>query len=86
MPQSALVQLSNPPMRTNNKGKGKRVPVAVGIRRLVPCWIRMQSTPVLAVVGRDVRAVRADGDPGFGGWVVGYGGAVAVRGVVASSP
>ena len=67
MPQSALVQLSNPPMRTNNKGKGKRVPVAVSIRRLMPRRIRMQSTPVLAVVGRDVRAVRADGDPCLGG-------------------
>jgi hypothetical protein len=37
-----------------------------------------EGSPVAAVVGGDVGAVGAYGDPGFGGGGVGYGAAVAV--------
>ena len=78
MLQRGLIQLADAAVRTDDEGKRKRVPVAVGVGCFVQCWIGMKCAPVFAVVGGDVGAVGADGDPGFGGGVVGYGGAVAV--------
>ena len=79
MLQGRHVQPADAPVRTDNEGKGKRIPVPVRIRSLVQCRIRPKSLPVLAVISGDVGAVRTNGDPGFGGWIVGYSGAVAVR-------
>ncbi len=78
MLQCRLVELADPAMRPDDKRQRKRIPVTVRVCRLMQC-IRPQRAPVFAVVGGDVGAVGADGDPGFGGGVVGYGGAVAVR-------
>ena len=59
-------------------GEGKGVPVAVGVGWLVEGSVGVYGAPVAAIVGGDVGAVGANGDPGFGGGVVGHGTAVAV--------
>ena len=77
MCQRGFIELADPAVRADYEGKGERVPVAVGVGRFVQCRIRMQCAPVFAVIGGDVGAIGANGDPGFGGGVVGHGGAVA---------
>ena len=73
-------------MGADDEGEGEGVPVLVfvglggGIGE-----VGFEGVPVAAVVGGDVGAVGAYGDPGFGGGVVGYGAAIAVGGVVAES-
>ncbi len=74
--QSIRVEYPNPPVRPNDERQRERVPVLVGAGRLSRRGL--ERTPVAAVVGGDVSAVGANGDPGRGGGVVGYGGAVAV--------
>jgi len=59
-------------------GKREGVPVAVSLRGFVQGGVRVDGMPVAAIVGGDVGAVGAYGDPGFDGGVVGDGGAVAV--------
>jgi len=51
--------------------------VLVGIGSLI--LERLESAPVPAVVGRNIRAIWAYGDPEFVVGVVGYGRAIAVR-------
>ena len=58
------------------EGEGEGVPVLVGVGVFVGDGV--EGAPVAAVVGGDVGAVGAYRDPGAGGGVVGYGGAVAV--------
>ena len=65
-------------------------PTAKGSERAFQFWssgmclerwglgVGFEGAPVAAVVGGDVGAVGAYCDPGFGGGVVGYGGAVAM--------
>ena len=73
------VQSADAAVRAYDVGEREGVPVAVGIGGFVECGIGMDGTPVAAVVGGDVGAVGAYGDPGFGAGIVGYGGAIAVR-------
>ena len=77
--QRMLVEFANAPMRADDKGKREGIPVLVGIGSLAKVRIGMKRAPVAAVVGGDVRAVGADGDPCLRLRVVGDGGAVAVR-------
>ena len=63
-------------MGAYDEGEGEGVPVFVGVG-----WVVAgggEGCPVFSVVARDVGAVGAYGDPGFGGGVVGYCAAVAV--------
>ena len=59
-----------------DEGQGEGVPVFVGVFFVLGGG--GEGAPVAAIVGGDVGAVGAYGDPGFGGGGVGYGGAVAV--------
>ena len=78
MLKGGLVEAADAAVGAYDVGEGEGVPVAVSVRVLVEGGIGVEGTPVAAVVGGDVGAVRAYGDPGFGCGVVGYGGAVAV--------
>ncbi len=78
MLQCRHVQPANAPVRTDDEGQGKRIPVAVGIGCLMQCWIRTKSVPVFAVISGDVGAIGPNGDPGFSGWIVGYSRSIAV--------
>jgi len=78
MLQRGLVHLADATVRTDDERQRECVPAAVSVGWLVQCWIGMKCVPVFAVVGGDVGAVWADGDPGFGGGIVGYRTAVAV--------
>ena len=60
----------------DDEGEGEGVPVLVGVGGFARSG--QERAPVAAVVGGDVGAVGAYGDPGFGGGGVGYGGAEAV--------
>jgi hypothetical protein len=59
-------------------GEGEGVPVLVGVGGVAGGWVGGEGSPVAAVVGGDVCAVGAYGDPEVVGGVVGYGGAIAV--------
>ena len=59
-----------------DEGEGEGVPVLVGVRGVLGGGF--EGCPFFAVVAGDVGAVGAYGDPGLGGGLVGYGGAVAV--------
>src|SRR5579875_889584 len=61
-----------------DEGERKGVPVLVGVGGIAGGGVGFEGAPVAAVVGGDVGAVGASGDPGVVGGVVGYGGAVAV--------
>ena len=63
-------------VRAYDEGEGEGVPVFVGVGWVVAGGGKR--APVFAVVGGDVGAVGANGDPEFLSGVVGYGGAVAV--------
>gem|GEM_PF-4259310 len=78
MCQRVRIEFADAAMRACYKGKRQRVPVAVGVGRFTRCGVGMQRAPVLAVVGGDVGAVGANGDPGFRVGVAGDGGAEAV--------
>src|SRR3974390_1364534 len=87
--QCGFVEFADTAVGAADVGKRECIPVAVGVGGFVECGVGMDGTPVAAVVGGDVGAVGAYGDPGFAGGVVGYGGAVAVgrscRGMPCSS-
>ena len=53
-------------------GERKCVPVSVGVRGFVQGGVGVDGMPVSAVVGGDVGAVGAYGDPDFSFVVVGY--------------
>ena len=72
------IEFADAAVGANDEGQRDGVPVGVGAGGLVERGIGMNGVPVPAIVGGDVGAVGADGDPGFGGGVVGDGGAVAV--------
>jgi len=63
-------------VRAYDEGEREGVPVFVGVGWVVVRWF--EGCPVFAVVGGDVGAVGAYGDPEFLGGVVGYCAAVAV--------
>ena len=72
------IEFADPTVGADDEGERESVPVLVRIGGFVERGVGAEGTPVAAVVGGDVGAAESYGDPGFGGGVVGYGGAVAV--------
>ncbi len=79
--QNGRAEFADAAVGADYEGEREGVPVAV-FGNLVGAGgergVGMESAPVAAIVGGDVGAVGAYGDPGFVGGGVGYGGAVAV--------
>ena len=70
------VEQADAAVGADDEGQGERVPALVGVGGVDGGGF--ERSPVAAVVGGDVGAVGADGDPGVCGGVVGDGGAIAV--------
>src|SRR6185437_16963463 len=65
-------------MRTSDIRQRKSVPVPIRILRFMERGLGVNRPPVVSIVGGNIGAIGAYGDPGFGGGVVSYRGAVAV--------
>ena len=76
-PEDFVPQFPDTAFGTDNERKRESIPVFVGVGSVKS--VGFEGTPVKAIVGGKVGAVRADCDPGIGGSVISDARAITVR-------